>query len=77
MTTMAEWNVDIARSIERGKASKAAYASGERRHWYFIHTDYCPVCGRDDTSRERVYGISPDDPQERRAFHESYDWCDQ
>lgn len=37
--------------IAMDKASLAAYESGERKHWYYIHSDYCPVCGSDDTVR--------------------------
>ena len=63
-------------AIERGKASEAARAAGETRHWYFIDTHYCPPCGKEDVSRQRVYGPRPEAWEDRHAFSESYDWCD-
>ena len=66
----------IKASRERSEASRAAYLAGERRYWYYVHTDYCPVCGKDDTARERIYGPRPEAREDRSSFHETYDWCD-
>lgn len=30
-----------------------------RKHWYRLHIGECPVCGRDQSYRERVYGRKP------------------
>jgi hypothetical protein len=46
------------------------------RYWYFISIRYCPICGRDDTTRERRYDPRPDDPSARRDFKEVWDYCD-
>jgi len=46
---------------------------------YWIRFNYyeCPICGRGDEIRERVYGRpKPENSQERHIFHEHYDWCD-
>lgn len=29
------------------------------RHWYRLFVGECPVCGRDQSYRERVYGPRP------------------
>ena len=44
-------------------------------HWYFIYEDYCPVCGRSDTTRERRYTPRPEAWELRHSFSEHYDWC--
>jgi hypothetical protein len=36
-----------------------------RRHWYKLYWGECPVCGRDQSHRERVYGRKPADPADR------------
>ena len=46
------------------------------RYWCFISIRYCPICGRDDTTRERRYDPRPDDPSARRDFKEAWDYCD-
>ena len=46
------------------------------RYWYFLTINCCPICGRDDTSRERRFDPRPDDPTERRDFREVWDYCD-
>ena len=30
-----------------------------RKHWYRMYVGECPVCGRDKSYRERVYGQKP------------------
>lgn len=50
----------------------------ERVHWYRLHKGECPVCGRDASYRERVYGPKPENPQERvreMPDQETYDQC--
>lgn len=43
----------------------------QRRHWYRIEHDYCPLCGRSETHRERVYGRKP----KRGAVRLTETWC--
>jgi hypothetical protein len=66
----------ISESQARTEASQAARKAGATKYWYFIHEDYCPVCGRSDTARERAYTPKPDNWEDRHAYHESYDWCE-
>lgn len=66
----------VRESIERGKRSEAARAQGETRHWYFTDEHYCPICGRSDGGRQRVYGPRPEAWEDRHYFTESYDYCD-
>lgn len=50
-----------------------------KRHWYRQHIGECPVCGRDKSFRERVYGKKPRDPRKRYVQlpdTHCYDWCD-
>ena len=47
-----------------------------RRHWYFITVDYCPICGRDYTFRERRYGRRPKRWASRHSRQEVWDYCD-
>jgi len=38
---------------------------------------YCPVCGRDDTYKERVYDEEkPKEWEKRFTFKEVWDYCD-
>lgn len=39
-----------------------------KKHWYKIYLGECPVCGRDKSSRERVYGERPEDPKDRYEY---------
>lgn len=45
------------------------------KHWYFISYGECPVCGHDDTYRERRLGEKPVDPKEWQEWREAYDGC--
>jgi hypothetical protein len=45
-------------------------------YWYHISSYYCPICGRDDTFRERRYTPRPDRWEDRHEFKEVYDYCD-
>ena len=49
------------------------------KHWYRIYFGECPVCGRDASYRERVYGKRPDNLEERYVWlpnEQTYDWCE-
>lgn len=37
-------------------------------HWYRIYVSECPVCGRGDEVRERIYGRKPKDPNKRYVY---------
>jgi hypothetical protein len=48
-------------------------------HWYRMHVGECPVCGRDKSFKERVYGKKPKSARKRYVYlpaSETYDWCD-
>lgn len=50
----------------------------KRPHWYRLHVGECPVCGKDASFRERVYGPRPEKRQERvveLSYQETYDHC--
>jgi hypothetical protein len=47
-------------------------------HWYKIYVGECPVCGRDQGSRERVYGKPPTHRKDRYVYlpdSQTYDGC--
>lgn len=46
------------------------------KHWYKQYIAECPVCGKDHSSRERVYGEKPKNPKEIYRYGVAYDWCD-
>lgn len=52
---------------------------GDRReHWYRIYNGDCPVCGKDMSFRERVYGPRPplaSDRHVERPEHDTYCGC--
>jgi hypothetical protein len=39
-----------------------------RPHWYRMYIGECPVCGRDKSYRERVYGTRPSDRDMRYIY---------
>lgn len=48
------------------------------RYWYRHFCGECPVCGRDKSYRERVYGPKPRDHKKRYvqlSYMETYDHC--
>ena len=48
-------------------------------YWYRMHYGECPVCGRDASYRECVYGIRPDRREDRvipMSYQEAYCGCD-
>lgn len=48
------------------------------RYWYRRHVGECPVCGRDQSYRERVYGPKPKHPTllvVQLTDFQSYDGC--
>lgn len=50
----------------------------KRAYWIRFHWGECPVCGRDASYSERVYGAKPADPLERHKQlnqTETYDHC--
>ncbi len=45
-------------------------------YWYLITHTVCPVCGREEVTRERQYTPRPDDWYKRNVWADGYDWCD-
>ncbi len=48
------------------------------KHWYRIYIGECPVCGRDKSYKERVYGEKPEDRNEIYKYlsdFQTYDHC--
>jgi hypothetical protein len=39
-----------------------------KKHWYKMYVGECPVCGRDQSFRERVYGERPEDRKDRYEY---------
>ena len=50
----------------------AANSVSKRKYWYILHIYECPICGRGEEYRERVY----EKPASYWVHHTSYDWCD-
>ena len=48
-----------------------------RPYWYLTTIEYCPVCGRETTYRERQYTEKPQDATERFHIKEVYDYCEE
>ncbi len=51
----------------------------QQPHWYRQHIGECPVCGRDKSYKERVYGEKPKDLKGVYVMipqNQTYDWCD-
>lgn len=72
------------RSVARQFLSHAPMrASNAKRrptghHWYRMFLGECPVCGRDQSYRERVYGARPSD-KDRYVYltsQQTYCGCD-
>ena len=42
-------------------------------YWYRLFTFVCPICGREDKYRERVYDEKPEDYADR--VHVIEGWC--
>lgn len=50
---------------------------GKKKYWIRFHYYDCPVCGRHDEIRERIYEqLKPADITQRHIVHQAYDWCD-
>jgi hypothetical protein len=41
-----------------------------RKHWYFIYTEWCVLCGRTNVYRERRYTPRPPDWESRHEDSE-------
>jgi len=46
-----------------------------KKHWYYITTFCCPMCGKEHVYRERKYTIKPPAASKRRTYHDRYDGC--
>jgi hypothetical protein len=45
------------------------------RYWYKLYVQVCPVCGKEDSWKERCYTPKPESPEERISYKEIYDYC--
>jgi len=46
------------------------------KHWYFLDSVYCPICGKTTTWRIRMWGERPAEWERRHRSLEVYDYCD-
>lgn len=49
-----------------------------KKYWYRFYWGECPVCGRDKSYKERVYGKKPKNHDKRHiqlSEFETYDHC--
>lgn len=46
------------------------------KYWYKTTTYYCPVCGKEEPDRERMYTPKPEDSSERYVYKQWYDSCE-
>lgn len=44
-------------------------------YWYYITETYCPVCGKEETTKERRYEPRPKDRQDRGEVYDQYCGC--
>lgn len=50
----------------------------KKKYWYKFYIGECPVCGKDKSYKERVYGEKPKDSKERYEHipdTQTYDGC--
>lgn len=50
----------------------------KENYWYKFYVGSCPVCGRDASYKERIYGEKPEDINERYvqiSDQYTYDYC--
>jgi hypothetical protein len=73
---MVDWNWEIEQSRKRQELSDEARKNGSTTYWYYIETDWCPVCLSERTSRTRYYYPKPSEYSERRVWLEVWDYCD-
>lgn len=49
----------------------------KRTYWILTTIHECPICGRGNTYRERIYNRpKPKEPSKRYEYHDTYDYCD-
>ena len=48
----------------------------KQKYWYKTTVYYCPLCGRDDTYKERQFNEKPEEWEKRFTFKEVWDYCD-
>lgn len=50
----------------------------KKKYWYRQYIGECPVCGRDHSYKERVYGEKPKEDKDRYVYlsqFETFDHC--
>jgi hypothetical protein len=48
----------------------------KKKHWYKKIIYYCPICGSEDSYRERRFDEKPKDYNDRVVVKEAWDYCD-
>lgn len=48
----------------------------KKKYWIFKTTYYCPLCGREDVYRERMFTKKPKDHNKRSEWIDKYDYCE-
>lgn len=48
----------------------------KKNYYYKTTIWYCPLCGKEDKFRERIYAKKPKDISKRIIIQEVYDYCD-
>lgn len=49
----------------------------KKKYWIFTTQYECPICGRGENIKERMYTEKPEDYYKRYEFNIKYDYCDQ
>ncbi len=48
---------------------------GNKKYWYMLYIEECPVCGRTDEFKERRYTRKPGDRVDRYNYKQEYCYC--
>lgn len=48
----------------------------KRSYWYEFYHEYCPVCGREETIKERRYTMKPKSYNKRHHYSYMNCWCE-
>lgn len=63
---------------KKPKIMSTTSKSQKGTYWYRIYIGECPVCGRNKSYRERVYGPRPQNRADRYVWllpYQTYDGC--
>lgn len=45
------------------------------KYWYKFECSLCPLCGREDRYKTRMYTEKPESPSDRYFIEEVWDYC--